>query len=60
MAILDTIFNFRRNRRSRRQAQPQTAGEAFFITLIKSIGRALGGRFGRVLAGPKRRRKSFW
>jgi hypothetical protein len=60
MALLDAIL---RNRRRRRQprTEPQTAGEAFFISLIKAIGRALGGRFGRALSGPKpRRRRRFW
>lgn len=60
MALLDSLFGQRRRRRQSR-TEPQTAGEAFFISLIKAIGRALGGRFGRALAGPKpRRRRRFW
>jgi hypothetical protein len=51
---------FRRSRRRHRNAAPQTSGEAFIISLIKAFGRAIGGRFGRALSGPRRRRTRRW
>ena len=54
------IFDGLAPRRRRPTAQPRTVTESFLITFIKAIGRALGGRFGRALQGPKRRRRPWW
>lgn len=59
MGWLDEILR-RRTERRRRNVQPKTAGEGFWINFIKAFGRALGGKFGRALAGPKRRRRRYW
>lgn len=60
MSWLDDMLRRRAEYRSRRRTQPKTLGESFWINLIKAFGRALGGKFGRVLAGPKRRRRRDW
>lgn len=59
MSWLDDILR-RRTERRRRNVAPKTAGEGFWINLIKAFGRAMGGKFGRALAGPKRRRRRYW
>ena len=60
MGWLDDILRGRAERRRRRTTAPKTAGEGFWINLVKAFGRALGGKFGRTLAGPKRRRRRYW
>ena len=57
MGILSNIF---RRRYTRSRAAPQTAGEAFWISLVKAIGRGIGGPFGKALTGPHHRRKQWW
>ncbi len=60
MGWLDDMLRRRADSRRRRTVAPKTAGETFWINLIKAFGRALGGTFGRALSGPKRRRRRYW
>jgi hypothetical protein len=59
MGWLDEILRRRAGSR-RRRAAPKTTAEGFWINLVKAFGRALGGKFGRTLAGPKQRRRRYW
>lgn len=60
MGWLDEALRRRAENRRRRNVAPKTAGEGFWINFIKAFGRVLGGKFGRALAGPKRRRRRYW
>ena len=34
--------------------------EWFVVSLVKAIGRGIGGPFGKALTGPHHRRKQWW
>ncbi|MEZ5776431.1 MAG: hypothetical protein R3D33_17495 [Hyphomicrobiaceae bacterium] len=57
MGLLDQIFRPKRRRQVR--AKPKTVGETFFINLIRSFGRAMGGTIGQILAGGRRRKRRY-
>ncbi|MEZ5923797.1 MAG: hypothetical protein R3D57_05370 [Hyphomicrobiaceae bacterium] len=61
MGWLDEILRRQSENRRRRRVAPKTAAEGFWINLIKAFGKAVGGKFGRALQGPRRRRRRrYW